>query len=388
MKIGMKEEIETVDLSVDKRVLCEFRSNNGPLVVFMCGIHGNEPMSVLAIKEIAEFIQDNNIQLAGSMIGITGNIEALNKGERYIECDLNRIWTEVNMNFISNGSTLRNEKAEMKEIWSVLSKVLDERKKEDVVIFDLHTTSSPSVPFITINDTISNRCISKEYPLATVFGIEEYLSGPLLSYMNELGISAIGFEGGQHIDLGSFENHKAFIWLSLANQGLISADMLEVKAAFKRLNELSIDAHKFFEITHREEILDSDYFKMYDGFSNFQSIEKNVKMAIKNGIEIKSEWEDHIFMPLYQEKGDDAFFIIRRIPPFFLWLSRILRKYNFERIVLLLPGVSLYDKKKHILAVNNKVVKILRNDLFHLLGFRQKVHYTSSTTLYIRREVQ
>lgn len=386
--IGMREGTETVKLSVAKRIICEYNNEKGPLTVFICGIHGNEPMSVLALQEISEILKSKNIQVVGSLIGITGNIEGLRKGERYIECDLNRIWTENNMNIISNVSLFKNEKAEMREIWSILKGKLEENNRDEVVIFDLHTTSSPSVPFITINDTISNRDISKKYPLATVFGIEEYLNGPLLSYMNEIGINAIGFEGGQHLDKDSLENHKAFIWLSLANQGHISPDIAYVKDAFKRLEQLSVDPHKFFEITHREEVMEDDYFKMYEGFTNFQSIDKGVKLAIRNGIEITSEWSENIFMPLYQDKGDDGFFIIRRISPFFLWLSKVLRKYNFERLMLLLPGVSIYNEKKHILAVNNKVTRLIRNDLFHLLGFRQKVHYTKSTTLYIRRERQ
>ena len=35
------------------------------------------------------------------------------------------------------------------------------------------------------------------------FGIEEYLNGPLLSYINELGYVAFGFEGGQHDDISA-----------------------------------------------------------------------------------------------------------------------------------------------------------------------------------------
>jgi predicted deacylase len=388
MKIGMKEQDEKITLEINHRILCEYATDSKKFVIFMCGIHGNEPMSVLALQEVSKSIKSQNIQLKGAVIGLIGNIAALGIAERYIECDLNRIWTEKTMNFISNGSVLKNEKAEMKAIWSVLEPIMKDRMKEDIVVYDLHTTSSPSVPFITINDTISNRDISKKYPLATVFGIEEYLNGPLLSYMNEIGVSAIGFEGGQHLDKNSLENHKAFIWLTLANQGFISMDMEEVKEAFIRLQSLSVDPHKFFEITYRKEVLENDYFKMYKGYTNFQSIEKGMKLAINNGIEIVSEWSDRIFMPLYQDKGDDGFFIIRRIPRFYLWLSRMLRKFNFEKLVLLLPGVSTYNNKKHILAVNNRVARVLRNELFHLLGFRQKIHFTDSITLYIRRERQ
>lgn len=389
MTIGMNEKINCLDPIQFERLICNIEGRKDqPLLIFTCGIHGNEPMSVHAMTDVAKELEEKKIKLNGSLIGITGNVAALKKGERFLESDLNRLWLTAQIDEISNGELFTHEKAEMKDIWAIIEEKLKERKQSNVVIFDLHTTSSPSVPFITINDTISNRNIAKKYPVATVFGIEEFLNGPLLSYINELGFNAIGFEGGQHFDSASLKNHIAFIWLSLANQKLISTKLPQVKAAKKRLNITSVDSYKFFEITHRHEVYEDDEFSMIEGYMNFQTIERDWKLADSNGKEILSKWNDRIFMPLYQSKGDDGFFIIRRIPQFYLWLSKILRKYSFERILLLLPGVSTFDKKKHILAVDNKIARILRNDIFHLLGFRQKVFHTQDVTLFIRREKQ
>jgi len=58
-------------------------------------------------------------------------------------------------------------------------------------------------------------------------GIEEFLEGPLLSYINELGYLAIGFEAGQNDRLASFENHKAFIYLSMLHSGFIDRTSLD-----------------------------------------------------------------------------------------------------------------------------------------------------------------
>ena len=390
MTLGMMEVIEELTILNSERFICQYiaEKTSAPIIIFVCGIHGNEPMSVLAMEQVNNELKKKNIHLKGSLIAIRGNIKALSKGERFIENDLNRIWIKKHLKEIESGVELNNEKKEMKEILSILKTHLHSRKQEDIVIFDLHTTSSDSLPFITINDTISNRRIANKYPLATVFGIEEFLSGPLLSYINELGFNAIGFEGGQHMDPGSLENHKAFIWLSLANEGLIDPEMLQVKEAHLRLKKLSLDAHKFFEITYRYEVKNGDHFKMKDGFLNFQPIKKNIMLASNNGDAIVSKWNNRIFMPLYQSKGDDGFFIVRRIPHFFLWLSRMLRKYNFEAFLLLLPGVQIYDKKKHILLVNNKIASLLRNEIFHLFGFRQRLKHTKDHSLYIRREKQ
>jgi predicted deacylase len=389
MILGVKEGTESTFLTDIDRFICNYKGDpDQALVIFICGIHGNEPMSIYAMQQVHAEIEASEIKINGSLIALAGNTRALKLGERFIDYDLNRVWTSANIKTIFSEDFLNNEKMEMSEIWGVLKDLLSSRSQENCVIFDLHTTSSPSVPFITINDTISNRKIAKEYPLATVFGIEEFLEGPLLSYMNELGFNAIGFEGGQHEAKEALENHKAFIWLSLANQGLIDSSIAQVKEAKKRLLRASADAYKFFEITFRHEVKQGDDFNMYPGFKNFQRIEKENKLAVNNQEEIISQWNNRIFMPLYQKKGDDGFFIIRRIPQFFLWLSKVLRSYNFEKILLLLPGVSIYDDKKHILAVNNKVASIMRNEVFHLFGFRQKLAHTPSTTLYIRREKQ
>ncbi len=380
------EEIEKVDLS---RYICHFKGNKDQqTLLFVCGIHGNEPMSVLAMEEVSKEIKTQNIRINGTFIGIRGNIKALNVNERYIDYDLNRIWFIDKSNEKSEASEQINELAEKDEILSIINDLIHDKKQNEVIFFDLHTTSSPSVPFITINDTISNRTIAKKYPLATVFGIEEFLNGPLLSYINELGFNAVGFEGGQHIDPNSKENHKAFIWLSLANEGLIDPDLIQVKKARESLKALSKDAYKFFEITYRYEVLPQDHFKMNKGFNNFQSIKKNIPLALSNENEIISKWNNRIFMPLYQSKGDDGFFIIRRIPSFFLGLSKFLRRYNIESFLTLLPGVAIFDKKKHILVVNNNVARLLRNEIFHLFGFRQKIRHSKDLTLYIRREKQ
>jgi hypothetical protein len=386
----MMEVIEEVPVLNPDRFICQRIADapSYPTLIFICGIHGNEPMSVLAMEQVYQEIERKKIRIKGSLIAIRGNIKALTKEERYIENDLNRIWIKKYLKELSSGIELQNEKKEMKEILAILKVHLRSKKQEEVVVFDLHTTSSDSLPFITINDTISNRKIANKYPLATVFGIEEFLRGPLLSYINELGFNAIGFEGGQHEALGSFENHKAFIWLSLANEGLVDPMLEQVKAAHQRLKEISKDAHKFFEITYRYEVKNGDRFTMKAGFLNFQPIKKNIILASNNGKEIISKWNNRIFMPLYQSKGDDGFFIVRRIPYFFLLLSQILRKYNFEALLVLLPGVEIYDKKKHILLVNNKIARLLRNEIFHLFGFRQRIEHGKDQSLYIRREKQ
>ena len=68
-------------------------NNNGPTVVFFGGIHGNEPAGIFALEEVMRQLQESNTVVSGSIFALAGNLRALNKGKRYEQKDLNRIWS-------------------------------------------------------------------------------------------------------------------------------------------------------------------------------------------------------------------------------------------------------------------------------------------------------
>ena len=127
-----------------------------------------------------------------------------------------------------------------------------------------------------------------------------------------------------------------------------------------------------FEIIYRYEIKKRDDFKMEPGFTNFQHIKKGQLLAKNNNDHIEAQENAQIFMPLYQGKGDDGFFAIRRVPKVFLNLSAVLRTIRFDKILPLLPGVNWVNGKKDELIVNLKVARFFSKQFFHLLGYRSK----------------
>lgn len=52
-----------------------------------------------------------------------------------------------------------------------------------------------------------------------MLGIEDYVNGTLLNYINELGYIALGYEAGQHDDPRSIGKHIVFIYPSLVFAG-------------------------------------------------------------------------------------------------------------------------------------------------------------------------
>ena len=111
--------------------------------------------------------------------------------------------------------------------------------------------------------------------------------------------------------------------------------------------------NKFFEITHLHTINSEDSFKMKEGFDSFQKIQKGVEVATSNKASIYSNHKGLIFMPLYQKKGAEGYFIIKTIKPFYLNLSVFLRRIKIDNLLVWLPGISWQNKPTTPQGINN-----------------------------------
>ncbi len=354
-----------------KRIIGEIdQGHEGPCLIFFGGIHGNEPTGVFALHQVISELNEKGIQLNGSLIAIAGNLWALERSERFQEVDLNRLWTDEQIRAIQE-STFKPKNEDEKQQLEIFQLIEDLRSKRKgpFFFFDLHTTSSQTIPFLTVNDSLLNRKFTKQYPAPIILGIEEYIEGPLLSYINQLGYISFGFEAGQHDDKASVDNHRAFIYLSLVFSGSIEQSTIDFSHHFNQLGSLT---KNFYEIFYRYKINESEDFLMEPGFTNFQKVSKDQVLAKSNGKSIITEWESNIFMPLYQSKGDDGFFLARKIPKVFLALSKLLRNIHFDKILPLLPGIQRSKNQKDTLILNRRIARLFVNDFLHLLGYRSK----------------
>jgi len=358
----------------------------GPTIIFFSGIHGNETAGVFALNEVLNLLNSNKINIRGTIYAISGNLKALELCQRYIENDLNRLWTKPNIEALKNKNNFNIEEQEQIELYHLLQNILNTNKPPFYFI-DLHTTSGKTLPFITINDALINRKFSKLFPVPIVLGIEEYLNGPLLSYINEKGYLSLGFESGQHYELAAIKNSISFVNLTLVFSGVIKKEDIDFNLHFNRLKIASKNKTHFFEIIYLHKIKAKETFKMQQGFNNFQSINKKTVLAMSDNTVVKSKYKAKIFMPLYQAKGSEGFFIIKNIKPFFLKLSALLRRVKADNLFILFPGVSWENKEKKVLQVNLKTAKFLVKPLFHLLGYRNKQIDKTHLKLYNRERV-
>lgn len=360
----------------------------GPTLIFFGGIHGNEPSGVVALERVFEEIIRNNFPLKGAVYGIRGNIPALLSKKRFLETDLNRIWykTQIELILKKREEDCSIEEKELlgihKEIFAIL-----ETASAPYYFVDFHTTSSPTLPFITINDALINRNFSSLFPVPVILGIEEYLEGPLLSYINELGYVSLGFESGQHNTDAAAICSIAFTWLTMIYSGFLEEKYVDVENQIEALQKYAEGNRTFYEVIYRHAIKETSTFSMLPGFKSFDYIRKGTFLALHNSQEIKAKKDTIIFMPLYQDQGEEGFFLIREIPSWILSFSASLRRWKTDTLLTLLPGVSWSQPSKEQLKVNLKVARFFSKPLFHLLGYRNKTADRSHLILSNRERV-
>ena len=359
---------ETVQI---ERIIDHIQGNKGgPTVVFFGGIHGNETAGVFALKTVFDEIRFKKIPIHGEVYAISGNLGALENKQRFQSEDLNRIWLPDRIERIVTDKIIHHpEEKELYQLYLLLEGIL-ETGSPPFYFLDLHTTSSDTSPFMVLNDSLLNRKYASNYPLPIILGIEEYLKGALLSYINELGYVSLGFESGQHYDEKAVENCVAFIRYSLVLTE--SVDEWEKKSLSQMVFDSGRYTHTFYEIYHQFDIVPEINFEMCPGFINFQEIPKGSQLAMVDGVALKTTKKRQIFMPLYQKQGNEGFYFIRPIPKFFLWLSRELRRFRIDHILVALPGVKWRDERKDTLVVNQNIARFFAKSFLHLLGYRAR----------------
>jgi len=359
--------------TVIKRVLYEkFVDNSAPTLVVSVGIHGNEVSGIHAVNNIIEQIEKEKFLLKANFYVISGNLNAISKGIRYENIDLNRLWSDQQINKIKEEDHLNADEKEQKELYKIIKKLLD--KHQGIFHFvDLHTTSSPTTPYLTYSDTLNNRKFSKKFPVPSIIGLEEYIQGPLLIYVCEYGHIGIGFEAGQHHDKKAVKINEAFLWMLLVETKVLNKeDVVDYSEKIRFLKAQS-DLEDFYEIVDKHSIQENEVFKMNEGFKNFQKISKNQDLAMSNGKVLKSSGKGLIFMPLYQNKGEDGYFIIKKTSKIWLWFSKIIRTNLGDYLIKMIPGVIGVDDLKIQLKLKNKNPGNFTKWSLRLMGYRQKV---------------
>jgi succinylglutamate desuccinylase len=364
---------------------CQIHPEATTTLVFIAGIHGNEPAGLYGLQHVIDYLQQHNIVLQCNLYALAGNINAIQKNIRYETTDLNRLWTHENIQKLTSQTTYNSpEEKEQAALYECIQNILNTHTGT-LIFLDLHTTSSETRPFITISDSLKNRQFVSNFNLPIILGIEEFLEGPLLTYINEFGYIALGFEAGQHKDPQAVTNCETFIWQALNIAKALPESIVEDLKQQQKIASTEGFTHDFYEISDRYQLQDDEAFTMQPGFKNFDPIEKYQQLATSNQKIINATVSGKIFMPLYQAQGDDGFFIITKISMFWLRLSSVIRKWNLHHVLRILPGVRQDRMNANALFVNPKIAAFLTTKIFHLFGYRKKV-LKADTWYFIKRD--
>ena len=346
---------------------------NGPTLVVVGSIHGNERGGAEALRNVARKLRTMELKLLGRVYFIEGNVRALRAGVRFVDSDLNRHWTKENIaRRVPRETVAGVEDLAISELVSVFRDILATAKNE-VYVLDLHSTSADGLPFATLGDTLRNRHFARKFPVTVLLGIEEQLEGTMLEYLNNEGAVTLGFEGGQHESDKTVANHEALVWLALVNAGIARAGDIPDHSNHRASLNAATGRARIIEVRHRQAIDVDDEFVMNPGFQNFDVVTRGQVLASDRLGPITSPESGLILMPLYQKKGDDGFFIGREISPFWIRLSEVLRRLKLADWIFILPGVSRHLTDPESLVVNTTVARFFPLQIFHLLGFRRRI---------------
>jgi succinylglutamate desuccinylase len=383
---GLAEEPGAGSLSGLPRELGRIGDAAGPTVVCVGGLHGNEPAGVRAVQRVLSRLGRNASNLRGRLIGLAGNRMALAVGRRFMDRDLNRIWSSSNLDGARRSTAIDAEAAELLELNAAVEEIL-ETAQDRIFMLDLHTTSGQGPPFAVLDDSLSNREIAFDFPVTLVLGLEEELSGTLASHFTARGVTVVGFEAGQHEDPESVQRAEAAVWIVLESCGVVvEAEWAEVSEARRLLRQERGSAPRIVEVRYRHPINGVDGFRMRAGFESFQIIRSSEVLAASGEGEVRALMDGRLLMPKYQELGDDGFFLVREVRPLWLVLSAGLRRLNVDRLLHWLPGIRRHPDLPEAFRVDRRYARWLARQLFHLLGYRRIGKAGRVLTMIRRRE--
>ena len=298
----------------------------GPLLIAFGGMHGNEPAGVNALTLMFKMLEVEPItnpafEFRGRLLGLRGNLKAMQKNKRFIKKDMNRLWTNDNIARIKQTpvTELDDEDLEIKEILENVNAEIAEYKPDKIVVLDFHTTTAYGGIFSIATDDPESVRIATELHAPVITGLLKGVRGTSLHYFctENFGIEtvAICFESGQHKEPLSVNRAIAALTNCMRTIGCVKAEHIENRHD-SILMEYSKGLPKIAELINVHSIKEGDGFRMAPGYQNFQKIKKGEVIAKDRFGSIRASDDGLILMPLYQRQGEDGFFLIRSLIDF------------------------------------------------------------------------
>lgn len=293
------------------------------LLICLGAMHGNEPAGLRAIELVIKMLEiepykNRDFKFKGKIVGLIGNRQAFQKKQRFLRKDLNRKFIEKDIQDLRKKphSELEAEDRELIEVIEAVEAEIAVYKPKKLVILDLHTTSSYGGIFTICRRDPEAIRIATALHAPVVLGMLDGLRGTTLHYFTKENTAvdtiALTFESGQHEETLSVNRAIAGIIAIMREIDMISPEDVE-NYHEDILIEFSENLPKLTTLVERYDIQDNDGFTMRPGYKNFQKVKKGEYIARNKEGRIEAKDNGRILMPLYQDQGEDGFFIIKDI---------------------------------------------------------------------------
>lgn len=305
-----------------KRVLGSFTQGlDGPLLLCVGGLHGNEWAGVKALDLIMKMLEvepitNPSFKFFGKMVCFLGNIPALKAGTRYIRRDLNRLWKKEHLRRLTDRNYCQYDLLEMSRLKQAIDREIRNWQGDEIYLIDLHTTTAAGGIFSLPVDDEASLSVARAMNAPVILGLVERLEGTMLQHYT-LGqhtkrAKGVVFEAGQHNDPLSINRAIAAVINCMRTVGSVLPEHV-VNRHDQLLRSYAKGLPKVARLVHVHRIKRGDRFVMQPGYQNFQSIKQGELLAQDRHGDICASEDGLMLMPHYQKQGNDGFFLVKEV---------------------------------------------------------------------------
>ncbi|HJW31143.1 MAG TPA: succinylglutamate desuccinylase/aspartoacylase family protein [Saprospiraceae bacterium] len=307
---------------MEQRIIGEYKGHpDGPLLICIGGMHGNEHAGIQAIEEVLRLLQQEKelhpeFEYAGTFLGIRGNLQAIHQNKRFIDRDLNRMLTPEELDQIRQkvpGVRLAEEQ-ECLELVECIQSYTADIKASFCLLLDLHTTTAFGGLFSIVSDDDFSLQLALGLHVPIILGIAHGLKGTTIDFFNkpEQRQYCVVFEAGQHDDPESIRRTVSAIINCMRNMGAVAPKYVDLKHD-DLLKQLAQGLPQVTRLIYHYKIAPGEKFIMKPGYQNFDAVRKGDLLAVNDEGNVYAPMEGMMLMPKYQALGDDGFFLIEPV---------------------------------------------------------------------------
>ena len=257
-----------------------------PKITFIGGTHGDELVGVEVIKKLENYLTDKKVR--GEINLLIANPLAVKEGKRFIDQDLNRLFSIDLIDNLKEKKNLNYEQERVTQIAPLL-------QNQDFV-FDIHSTIKKGKSFVLIFDLEKQldlaRFFKPDFLVSTekIFGRKRGRSEifTIDRYVAYHGGTALTIETGWKDDLGKVDQVFNSCLAALSHLGVIDFD--------HDANKGSISQAPLIEI-YEEKIIEREDFSWTKNYQNFSHLKKGETMAHAGGKPITASRDSLIIFP-------------------------------------------------------------------------------------------